>query len=125
MRWFRDHIRRGSWIGLVALAINIGLSFGHIHAVNANGLGHLSASQIAGNPSTGEGGNQGHHDDDRIDLLCPICVAAGALAHAMAATPPALPPLLVEPSVDLALELVSADPQPLRTAFDPRGPPVS
>ena len=35
MRWIRDHARQGSWLALFALVLNLGLSFGHIHAIDA------------------------------------------------------------------------------------------
>jgi hypothetical protein len=31
MKWFRGKIRRGTSLALLALAINLTLSFGHIH----------------------------------------------------------------------------------------------
>jgi hypothetical protein len=78
MRWFRDHSRRGSWLALVALAVNISLSFGHIHAIDGRGLHHRSASEIAAAVSPDDGQTLGHHDGDRVDLLCPICMEAVA-----------------------------------------------
>ena len=120
MRWFRDHIRRGSWIALIALAMNLGLSFGHVHAI---GVGQLSASEMVASPDNG--GTQGHHDRDLADLLCPICVAAGAISHALGAAVPALPPAFAEASIELTIEPVLAVPQPPRAAFHSRGPPTS
>jgi hypothetical protein len=43
MRWFRDKIRQGTWLALIALAINLGLSFGHVHAID----GKISGRGIA------------------------------------------------------------------------------
>src|SRR4029077_8320981 len=100
MRWFRDHIRRGSWFALLALAINLGLSFGHIHAIDGKGLGHRLASQIAAIASSDDGQTPGTHDSDQVDLLCPICVAASAIAHAFSSAPPALPLALAEAPID-------------------------
>jgi len=31
MRWLRSHMRLGSWVALFALAIQLALSFGHVH----------------------------------------------------------------------------------------------
>ena len=124
MRWFRDHIRRGSWFALVALAINLGLSFGHIHAIDGKGFGHRFAS-IAAIASPDDGQTPGHHEGDQADLLCPICMAAGAVGHALTSTQPALPLALAESQTGLTIEHDFAVPQPPRAAFHSRGPPIS
>jgi hypothetical protein len=120
MSWFRDHIRSGSWFALVALIINLSLSFGHVHPIAA---GHLLGPAMAA--SSGDGGPQGHHDGDPADLLCPICVAAGTIAHALASVPPTLPLIVAEASVERSIEPALAVPQPPRAAFYSRGPPLS
>lgn len=125
MRWVREHIRRGSWLALVALVINLGLSFGHVHGIDASRLGQLSASPMTSVASPDDSGTQGHHDKDQADLLCPICMAAGAMGHALAAPPPTLPLALLESPIDLAIEPVLAVPQSPRAAFQSRGPPIS
>jgi hypothetical protein len=49
MRWFRDNIRQGSWAALIALAINLALSFGHVHAIDGKGQGrHFDVLGTAG-----------------------------------------------------------------------------
>jgi hypothetical protein len=125
MRWFRDHIRRGSWLALLALTINLGLSFGHIHSIDGKGLQHRLASQIAAIAPSDDGQRPGHHDGDPADLLCPICMAAGAIAHALSSAPPSLPLALAEAPIDLTIEPVLAVPQSPRAAFYSRGPPIS
>jgi hypothetical protein len=125
MRWFRDHIRRGSWLALLALAINLGLSFGHIHAIDGKGFQHRLASQIATIAPSDDGQTPGHHDGDPADLLCPICMAAGAIAHALNSAPPALPLALAEAPIDQTIEHEPGLPQRPRAAFYSRGPPIS
>lgn len=125
MHWFRDHIRRGAWLALVALAINLGMSFGHVHAIDAGRLGHPSGQRMASVTMPNDGGTRGHHDGDLADLLCPICMAVGAMGHALAAPPPALPLALKGAPIELAIEPVLAILQSPRAAFHPRGPPIS
>jgi hypothetical protein len=125
MRWFRNHIRRGSWLALVALGVNLGLSFGHVHAIDASRLGKLSAWQMALVATPDDSGTQGHPDRDQADLLCPICMAAGAMGHALAAPPPDLPLATPESLIDLRIEPVLAVLQSPRAAFHSRGPPIS
>jgi hypothetical protein len=123
MRWFRDHIRRGSWFALIALAINLGLSFGHVHAIDGKSLAHRSAWQIAAIGSPDEGQGDQHHGP--ADLLCPICMVASAMGHALASVPPALPLALAESPIDPSIEPAIAVPQRPRAAFHSRGPPIS
>jgi hypothetical protein len=125
MPWFRDHISRGSWLALLALAINIGLSFGHVHAIDGKGLQHRLASQIAAVVAPDDGQAPGTRDSDQADLLCPICMAASAIAHGLSSGPPALPLALAEASIDPTFEPVFAVPQSPRAAFYSRGPPIS
>ena len=115
MRWFRSTIRQGTWLALIALAINLGLSFGHFHAIDgkASGRGIAAAASIAS------------PDDGHADDLCPICMASTAMGNALASTPPALPLEFAAVSIDRTIESVLLLVEPLRAAFQPRGPPIS
>jgi hypothetical protein len=124
MGWFRDHIRHGSWFALVALAINLGLSFGHIHAIGGKDFQHRFTS-IAAIASPDDGPTPGHHDGDPADLFCPICMAASSVGHALASAAPALPLVFAESQIDQAIEPAIAIKQPPRAAFHSRGPPIS
>jgi hypothetical protein len=123
MRWFRDKIRQGSWLALIALAINLGLSFGHVHAidgkVSGNGLAALAASV---SPSDD---GQRHHGDGHADYLCPICMAATAVANALTSTPPALPLQFANATIVRTIVPVVALVESPRAAFQSRGPPIS
>lgn len=121
MRWFRDTIRESTWLALIALAINLGLSFGHFHATDgkASGSGIVAVAASTASP---DGQKQG---DSHADYLCPICMAASAMANALASTAPALPPKFTNVTIDRPIEPVLALVEPLRAAFQPRGPPIS
>jgi len=125
MRWFRDHVRQGSWLALVALAINCALAFGHVHAIGGPGSGRSQAVLAA--PSTSDDGDrtQNHPADGRADYLCPICIATAAMGNALAAAPPTLPAVFADMSVERAIARTHAIPQPPRAAFQSRGPPIS
>ena len=125
MRWFRDHIRRGSWLALIALAVNLGLSFGHNHLIDGKRAGHGLASLAATVASTDGGQTQGHHDDSHADDLCAICMAATAMGNVVASTPPPLPQQFAKASIDRTIESDLAVPKPPRAAFQSRGPPIS
>jgi len=125
MRWFRNTIRQGSWLALIALAVNLGLSFGHFHAIDGKSFGRGIAAVAASVASPDDGQKQGTPDDSHADYLCPICMAATAMANGLASTPPALPPEFANASIDRAVERVLVLVEPPRAAFQSRGPPIS
>jgi hypothetical protein len=125
MRWFRDKIRQGSWLALIALAINLGLSFGHIHTIDGKVAGRGIAAMAASIASTDDGERQGQPGDGHVDYLCPICMAATAMASALVLAPPALPLEFAHVTIDRTIVPVVALVEPQRAAFQSRGPPIS
>ena len=123
MRWFRDHIRQGSWLALVALAINFALAFGHVHAPDGTSSKH--GTIVAAIAATDDGQTQKHPADGQADYLCPICMAAAAVAHALTSTPPGVPVEFAEAVIDRAVEHTRVLIEPPRAAFQSRGPPIS
>jgi hypothetical protein len=122
MRWFRDNVRHGSWLALVAIAINLALSFGHIHAIGGRGSDRV----IAAVPGASDHGKApGHHDGPLGDDLCPICIASSAIANALASVPPAIPLQLTVTVVDRSIAPVRLAVALQRAPFQSRGPPVS
>src|SRR3569832_976922 len=125
MLWYRDHIRQGSWLALIALTINLALSFGHIHAIGGHhgaASGHSLLAAVAA-PHGSE--TPGHPNDGHADYLCPICMAASAMASALVSAPPALPLHLSDITLDRTIEPVGIFVKPPRAAFRSRGPPLS
>jgi hypothetical protein len=125
MRWFRDTIRQGSWLALIALAINLGLSFGHFHAIDGKVSGRGSAAVAASIASLDDGQNKGNPHDGHADYLCPICMASTAMASALVSTPPALPLEFANLTIDRTIVSVLVLVEPPRAAFQSRGPPIS
>lgn len=148
MKWFRSNIRLGSQFALFALAIQFLLSFGHFHggvaplasasldakrsgfhqtigfaatrldgsarAAQANASGPTRLKTPAGDGPAGQPG------DD-----CAVC-AVMALANTIV---DAAPPYLLAPHAT-ALAYWAADagfgnPDAVRVAFQPRGPPIA
>jgi hypothetical protein len=126
MRWFRDNIRQGSWAALIALAINIALSFGHVHAIDGNGQKHHSGGLVLALVSHDVDHGQGGLDNDGLpDDLCPICVAIAAIATGLAPAPPVLPVQFTVATIDHTSEDAATVVEPQRAAFQSRGPPIS
>ncbi|MCK1281024.1 DUF2946 domain-containing protein [Bradyrhizobium sp. 61] len=125
MRWFQETIRQSTWLALIALAMNFGLSFGHVHAIDGKASGRGIAAMAASIASPDDSQNKGHPNDGHADYLCPICMAATAMANALASAPPALPLEPASITVDRKIEDVLALVGRSRGAFQPRGPPIS
>lgn len=124
MNWVRNHVRSGSWLALAALAVNLALSFGHVHALagRATHAGPLALSSVqAGDHGrSGPDRDRGHPDD-----LCPICMAAAAMGTALAATAPVLTVQFAAATLDHTAAQHVAPVEPRRSAFYSRGPPLS
>jgi hypothetical protein len=125
MRWFRDNVRQGSWAALIALAINLALSFGHVHAIDGKNPGYAGALVAAVASPGGDDHRPGQPGDDHADYLCPICLASAAMASALAPTPPAVPVEFIVGTIDHAIELAVILVEPQHPAFQSRGPPIS
>ena len=125
MRWFRDTIRQGTWLALIALAINLGLSFGHFHAIHGKVPGGGIAAVAGSLASPNDGQRPTNPDDSHADYLCPICMAAAAMANSLTSAPPALPPEFANVTIDRTIEAVFVLVEPPRAAFQSRAPPIS
>jgi hypothetical protein len=122
MRWVRDNVRHGSWLALVALAINFALSFGHIDVPQLNSEQSLIVAAL-GLSSQSKG--QGHSDHGKADYLCPICIAVSAIANGLASAPPSVPLQLIATAFDRPVEPVRLLVALPRAPFQSRGPPMS
>ena len=119
MGWFRSHRRPGTWLALLALALQLVLSFGHIH-VAAAGSATINAIAVdAAGPSAPA------PDNDRHDDYCAICAVLSLLNGAQIAAPPAIAPLLPFVSTAFAVIEEAARVVTSRAAFHSRAPPNS
>ena len=126
MGWFRANGRLASRLALFALAVQLVLSFGHIHPDDiygslkvpfpAHALSHSATDQAL----TVSNDRSAQVADD----FCAICASVSLLGNSVAAEPPklALPELQ---TVDHAAHAVAFVIAPLRGPFQSRAPPVA
>jgi len=124
--WFRKHLKHGSRLALLALAIQFALSFGHLHAETVR-AGPATLSAIADGPLADAAAAQqpSDHDTDRHVTDCAICAVLSLANHFLDASPPRLD---LPPAVDLQPLAIGAEFAHLdtfRSAFRSRAPPVS
>lgn len=125
MRWFRSHIRAGSHLALFALAVQLFVTFGHVHLdgwlsgskASAGAVRHATVSLH--NPGDASRQAPGMADDD-----CPVC----ALIQLANASPPSVAPPLPTPTLIGGIKLAAPDDMwraaSHRLAFLARGPPA-
>src|SRR6516162_9309587 len=119
MGWVQHHRRRGAMLALIALALQVVLTFGHVH-------GGSSHRVIAGQASLAHPPLQApvqipSDDDDYCAICASIFLASSAFAPA--------PPQLLVPASFRRIEHYFNAAQPLaeqlRLAFRSRAPPLA
>jgi hypothetical protein len=114
--------RLGTWLALFALAVQLAVSFGHVHLegitqtdparlASAAG-GHSLHSPLAAQPGTGG-------EDD----YCPICASIYLTANSFVPTAPVLPVPAVSNIVEHFVHNAPDFAAPRRPAFQSRAPP--
>ena len=121
-RWLRYDRRIGSWLALVALAIQLAVSFGHFHSdatqrTDAAGAtqspqAHAAKSLPARQPS------------DDGDDYCPICASIYLAANSFVPEAPHLPVPLVSQDVEPFDSIADILVLPRRAPFQSRAPPL-
>jgi len=141
MKWLRSNIQHGSRLALLAMAIQLLLSFGHFHGVRVDASANEIASITSPDASSlhrSEGARAEQTADDtdasspspsRSDHKLPDdCAICAVVAQANATTLTA-PPLLILPEVtDLHFKIADVEFVRLNStpnAFQPRAPPRS
>jgi hypothetical protein len=123
MGWVHRHKHRGAVLALIALALQIALTFGHVHLRGLAGGSHgLMAEQVRLAPVPGQLPAQHPGDDDDY---CAICASIFLASSAFAASPPQLVAPANFQRVEHSLNAASPVVQPLRLAFRSRAPPVA
>ena len=118
MRWFRSSRRPLGWLALWALALQLGLSFGHVHGIRGD---HPAAAQT----STSDAGDASDTGDSSDTDYCATCAILALLTGAQTASAPVfvLPVALVSAQITVAPQ---APPRGAsRRAFRSRAPPLS
>jgi hypothetical protein len=137
MNWFRKHVKTGSRLALLALAIQFALSFGHFHGVAVQAAPAIQtgatdadltiAATLAAPAAHSEAAQQqpSNHDTDQKASDCAICAVLSLANNFLFATPPLLE---LPQAVELLHLTTGAEFTHLGSvhrAFQSRAPPVS
>ena len=136
MNWFRKHLKHGSRLALVALAIQFAMSFGHFHAVaaqaapafqtNVTDADFTYASELAAQVAAEQKQPPSTPDTDQQPAdTCAICAVISLAGNLLFATPPLLQlPQAVE-LLFLTTDAEFAHLGSVHPAFQSRAPPAS
>ena len=118
MRWFRTNRHFGARLALIALALQLVLTFGHVHAPSATLTSAVQNSQSNG-PAPQDQNHNGLADTD-----CPTCALIQLSAISAPSVAPELPlPVAVDfLTLQPRVELATATAPP--ASFQARGPPA-
>jgi hypothetical protein len=129
MTWIRSNRRPSAWVALFALALQLYLSFGHIHADDIYGpVGEsLTVAEAVVLPSAESvrsiPADQAWYGDDAG--LCPICETMYFLSTSFTPqVPQVLPSLFVARPVEHPAAVTVSFIAPRRAAFQSRAPPI-
>ena len=120
MRWFRANVRTGAWCALVTMALQLVLTFGHVHAR----VGSAPSPQLTAQ------GPVGPTDGPRLPLkpLIDHCATCALIYMAGAGAPPAavslpLPRPVAAARLSFSITSEPASSKPVRVRA--RGPPLA
>ena len=126
MKWFRSNIRTGARLALLALLVQLALSFGHVHgfvppaaSATQSVLPTDHAAKAKPQPAPGK------PDSDQSTDVCAICVVMAMASTVLFSAPPIL---LLPDAVQIIHRITDAEFAHLKsagTAFQPRAPPAS
>ena len=121
MRWFRTERRLGSLLALFALAVQLVLSFGHVHLDGVHGE-KTYANAVGSNASTRPSPAQ--HPANDADGYCAICAVIHLAATSFLPQSPQLAMPLVAEIVEHSNLVAFFFVAPQRTPFQSRAPPL-
>jgi hypothetical protein len=123
MRWFRANAKFGGRLALFALALQIALSFGHIHREDiygpARATAAIAAAAVADNSAPSDRSSK--HSDD----YCAICATMSLLGSSFVATAPQLPLPVVSHFIDHVDRVAAIFVPTRRASFQSRAPPAA
>jgi len=122
MRWFRSNVRSGAWLALIAMALQLALTFGHLHLRIAS----TASAQLAAKATiTLPDGSPLPTKPRLVHDNCAVCtlIQMAGVAALVATAWLLLPALFASTRFTIRLEHKLAASPPLH--FQARGPPIA
>jgi hypothetical protein len=122
MRWFRTRRSFGSGLALFALALQLALSFGHVH-LDKVAPGFVTATAADAKTPASQPSPPQHPASDADDY-CAICATIHLASTSFLPDAPQLPLPFVSQTVEHSDYVAFVFIAPQRTAFQSRAPPI-
>jgi hypothetical protein len=124
MRWFRTNKRFGGRLALFALAVQIALSFAHIHPDDIYGAATVASDAPIALPAADQVGTLStDHRSGHVGDYCEICATISLLSTSFVAEAPQLPLHAVFHAVEHVDGIAIVFIAPRRALFQTRAPP--
>lgn len=123
MRWFRANRTFGGGLALFALALQLVLSFDHIHPQDIYGDIPLRASSALALLGGVQAQVQSSHQSADHDEYCLICATSSLLRNSVTVTAPQLPLPVASHGAHRAYHVAALPVPPRRAPFQSRAPP--
>ena len=123
MGWVHRHKHRGAVLALIALALQIALTFGHVHLRGLSGNSHAVAAEQARRAHTPQQAPARNPGDD--DDYCAICASIFLASSAFAPAPPQVVVSANFQRVEHYFNVASTVVESQRLAFRSRAPPAA
>ena len=120
MRWLRSNRRLWVWVALLALTLQLGLAFGHVHRPHAVQPA-LTAMADAGNTAASRTSGGGQDDTD----YCATCAILALLTGAQTASAPVVVLPISSTSAEITFAPEAARIVAQRAPFRSRASPLS
>jgi hypothetical protein len=119
MGWVRLRKRYGASLAIAAMALQLVLSFGHVHV---QGIGHNSPT-VTASAQDGAATPDPTQNKPDSDDYCAICASISLLSGSVVAVPPQLPLPVLFYTIEQADRVVIGIIAPRRALFQSRAPP--
>jgi hypothetical protein len=123
MRWIRTNRRWSTYLALAAMALQLVLSFGHIHLEKFGSGSAFATIAAAKAPSSPQGPAQ--HPANEADGYCAICAAIHLTSSSFLPDAPPLPMPFSSRAVEHLSYFNFTFVSPPRAAFQSRAPPLA
>ena len=120
MHWVRTNRRFGSWLALAALALQLALSFGHVHLIPTRRFYRWINAKAPGSPPS-----PAQHPANDADDYCAICATIHLASTSFLPDAPQLPVLLVSQTIEHFHHVAFVAVARQRTPFQSRAPPLA
>ena len=121
MRWVRCNGRFGSWLALAALALQIAVSFGHVHLDRvARASAVVAVAAAPGTPALPD-----HQPGNEADDYCAICATIYLAANSFVPQAPQLAVPFGSQAIEHVDRVAAVFIVPRRAPFQSRAPPLA